>query len=364
MLGTIGMTLLGMVLWQATDPPDISGQWTGEKLGTVVLEAKGPGYNEHARQLPSEDATISISDFKQLNEAKQVAWLKEAVMHFRKESGNISATAVMSTQNFEYEPMSQQKSNVLLMTGHTHDYQIRRIHNSYRVRHTQEPEHKEKDVAYTTNLAHWDAIASRLRQHDDVRIDSGSYKSHGTIRPGRDSISKGCFFYQYLGDDSDAEKDAIPELWNPAGRYLQNMEHARVVEIRDLDSAVKIAFPCKMPWGAAAESELIFDLAKGGLLIEMNLTELAAEKDETTIASRRYRMTMTQPVLVEELWLPTKFEMTAWSQNYPNQITLFKGKVSDIQLNRLTAADLEVVFPPGTDVSDEFSGERYVVPSL
>ena len=43
MLGTIGMTLLGMVLWQTTEAPDIAGQWTGEDWGTVVLEAKQPG---------------------------------------------------------------------------------------------------------------------------------------------------------------------------------------------------------------------------------------------------------------------------------------------------------------------------------
>ncbi len=479
MLGILGMTLLGMVLWQATEPPDISGEWTGDEWGTVVLEAKGPGQYEGTftdsvkgrsverddsivsggvatlggfghwmrgstnlrqgsgnsgtlhlkwsrperrfngtwrkgddsggkislrlvdheirgawttrknsqkesesarladlfwkrivatvqdgtqvlgdwtpsdntaaefRQLPSEDATISISEFKKLNEAKQVAWLKEAVMRFREETGNISATVVMSTQNFEYEPTSQQKSTVLLMTGHTHNYQIRRIDHSYRVRHTQQHVQHKDNGAYTASIAHWDAAAGRLRQRDDVRSDSGDHMSYGTIRPDRDDIAKDCFFLQYLGDNSHEEADAIPELWNPAGRYLQNMDHARVVEIRDLDSAVKIAFPCKMPWGAAAESELIFDLAKGGLLIEMNLTELAAEKDEFRIASRRHRMTMTQPVLVEEVWLPTKFEMTAWSQNHPKQITVFKGKVSDIQLNRLTAADLEVVFPPG-----------------
>ena len=46
MLGTIGMTLLGMVLWQATEAPDISGQWTSDEWGTVVLEAKGPGEYE------------------------------------------------------------------------------------------------------------------------------------------------------------------------------------------------------------------------------------------------------------------------------------------------------------------------------
>ena len=46
MLGTIGMTLLGMVLWQATEAPDISGQWASDEWGTVVLEAKVPGEYE------------------------------------------------------------------------------------------------------------------------------------------------------------------------------------------------------------------------------------------------------------------------------------------------------------------------------
>ena len=43
MLGTIGMTLLGMVLWQATEAPDISGQWASDEWGTVFLEEKQPG---------------------------------------------------------------------------------------------------------------------------------------------------------------------------------------------------------------------------------------------------------------------------------------------------------------------------------
>ena len=43
MLGTIGMILFGMVLLQATEAPDIAGQWTSEEWGTVVLESKQPG---------------------------------------------------------------------------------------------------------------------------------------------------------------------------------------------------------------------------------------------------------------------------------------------------------------------------------
>ncbi len=43
MLGTLGTALLGMVLWQGTEAPDISGQWTSDEWGTVVLESKGAG---------------------------------------------------------------------------------------------------------------------------------------------------------------------------------------------------------------------------------------------------------------------------------------------------------------------------------
>ena len=46
MIAAFGFSLLGMVLWQATTPPDIAGKWTGEEWGTVVLEEKHPGKYE------------------------------------------------------------------------------------------------------------------------------------------------------------------------------------------------------------------------------------------------------------------------------------------------------------------------------
>ncbi|MHC4406283.1 MAG: WD40 domain-containing protein, partial [Planctomycetota bacterium] len=46
MIAAFGVSLLGMVLWQATAPPDIAGKWTGEGWGAVVLEAKQPGQYE------------------------------------------------------------------------------------------------------------------------------------------------------------------------------------------------------------------------------------------------------------------------------------------------------------------------------
>ncbi len=46
MLSSIGMLLMGMMLWSATEPPDISGKWTSDEWGTVELKEKEPGRYE------------------------------------------------------------------------------------------------------------------------------------------------------------------------------------------------------------------------------------------------------------------------------------------------------------------------------
>ena len=46
MIAAFGLGLLGMFFWQASEAPDIAGNWTGEEWGAVVLEAKQPGQYE------------------------------------------------------------------------------------------------------------------------------------------------------------------------------------------------------------------------------------------------------------------------------------------------------------------------------
>ncbi len=43
MIATFGVAFLGMLLMQATDPPDIAGRWAGEDWGQVVLRQTAPG---------------------------------------------------------------------------------------------------------------------------------------------------------------------------------------------------------------------------------------------------------------------------------------------------------------------------------
>ncbi len=46
MTAAFGFFLLGMMLWQASDPPDIAGNWTGEQWGAILLESTQPGRYE------------------------------------------------------------------------------------------------------------------------------------------------------------------------------------------------------------------------------------------------------------------------------------------------------------------------------
>jgi serine/threonine protein kinase len=46
MLGTLGLSLLGMLFWSETQPPDISGKWASDEWGTVELTEKQPGHYE------------------------------------------------------------------------------------------------------------------------------------------------------------------------------------------------------------------------------------------------------------------------------------------------------------------------------
>ena len=59
MIGTLGLGLLAMALLQATEPPDIAGEWTGEGWGNIVLKMTEAGqytgkYGDAAGRHPGE----------------------------------------------------------------------------------------------------------------------------------------------------------------------------------------------------------------------------------------------------------------------------------------------------------------------
>ena len=60
MLVTLGFSLLGMILWQTSEPPDIAGNWVGDEWGAVLLEAKKPGRYEGTVSGANHDRTVEL----------------------------------------------------------------------------------------------------------------------------------------------------------------------------------------------------------------------------------------------------------------------------------------------------------------
>jgi len=62
MIAVLGFALLGVFLWQSTDPPDIAGRWTGEGWGNVALERTQPGKYDgtYTDTSDEQDGTIEL----------------------------------------------------------------------------------------------------------------------------------------------------------------------------------------------------------------------------------------------------------------------------------------------------------------
>jgi len=59
MIATLGVALLGVLLVQATEPPDIAGKWAGEGWGQVHLDRTAAGecagtYSDTAGKTPGK----------------------------------------------------------------------------------------------------------------------------------------------------------------------------------------------------------------------------------------------------------------------------------------------------------------------
>jgi hypothetical protein len=68
----------------------------------------------------------------------------------------------------------------------------------------------------------------------------------------------------------------------------------KIIELNEGDSTVEVAFPCLMPWGGVAESSVLVDLSKVGLLSQMTLTEFDTDINPP---AKNGRFRMLPPVI-------------------------------------------------------------------
>ena len=102
-----------------------------------------------------------------------------------------------------------------------------------------------------------------------------------------------------------------------------------------------------------------FDLGKDWMLrrrgLERNYRGSARAKEETYESFE-----VTESELFDGLWLPTKFREITWSSrlSFGN---LDETTAQNIKIGSVKKEDLEIVFPAGTVVLDDITGDRWTV---
>lgn len=307
---------------------------------------------------PAMAEPATPAEFSRLSEEDQLAYLKEALLEFRRRTENVSASVIESATNLEYDPATREIGRKVLTRGSTFEYDLRRIGDSYRVsRHRETHGRKEPGVIYDiTDVEGYDAQAGRRHQYGIAPREDGSSLLGGLISPHRSKkITANCLFYQYLGD---TQPDGDVPLCNAGSRFLSGFDDARVPRL-DVDAGlVEVRCPGTMPWGTPAECRMVFNLNNGALLTRHRLIE----RPERADGKERWNdLEVLDVHRIGAVWVPIEMRVTGWSSGYPRQVTVRELTIKDAQLGTLTDADLEVVFPPGTEVRDEFTGTRFKV---
>lgn len=301
--------------------------------------------------------TISLSEFLSFKEPEQIAYLRESILVYRKLTSNLSATAVMTLQNMSFDSVLWKKGSDVHFVGTGYEFDVRRIDFSYRTRSIPIPHKPKPNVGYATCIEGFDAISGRRVQHDLVEKDEREVLSTAVIKPTRGSVSRSCFLYQYIGD-SPSGSGAF-DVWNPAGHFLQNSDRAKIKGVRGLGSIVEVEFPSLTPWLTESICTVMFDPSMDFVIAGMKMIEISKSGHDSE--EFHNLLTMSSFENVKDTWIPTEFELIAWSTNSSAKATVYHGNVSDIRIGELTLADLEVDIPPGTTVSDMISGTSYYI---
>jgi hypothetical protein len=195
-----------------------------------------------------------------------------------------------------------------------------------------------------------------MKQYDSSEPDDQFEWQFGVIKPERGTVAASNFFYQYLGDEGE-QRDI---WWDLGHNFLTNYDRAEIQEVDVENSLVKLSFPCKLPWGIDENCKAIqtFDLSKGGIIVEEQLFEYKEKNAQRTVI-RKLLTKASEAKQIDDVWIPAVFIHTHWYVKEPDKVNLLEGTVSDIELGKLTMADLDLKFPPGTEVRDDINGTRF-----
>jgi hypothetical protein len=295
---------------------------------------------------------LTAHEFAAMQAGDKIAYLQDCVKGFRERTRNISAAVQEYVRAVECDPVTLTRHDDRLVAETDHKlYQLRKIGDSYWIHYqvTQARAHKKGQTPVST--AAYSADTGVERQLDVLnKKDTSVSVPFGNINNIRSHISTGCPLLELLGDNQN-ECDDI------GSAFLRCSEKPEDAAIELDHEIVTVRLPLAEN-GREGTQAFAFDLSKNGLLFRkhVNWSEAAGGKESCGSDD----LTWSDCVNVSGVWMPTRMSIVAWNGTpRPRQITVHDVTVSDIHIGTLTPSQLELQFPPGTEVVDRLNGSHY-----
>ncbi len=254
---------------------------------------------------------------------------------------------------------STMRTNVRFEDGHVGDrvamhgrdtHEWRRLDGSYRLSCVDYP-HSEQQPLFTSQ-SNYDAdtgVARMLAEHRQIGNPTARIaKRHDPIV----SQSRMAFF---LGGRVDENRVSYQQY------VIDHQADVTVPDAKDGDqTAIVVRSDVRQPDGATETRLMRFDPARGMLLVGMDRTWERREKDGQR-SFETWDLDVKESRQFGDVWLPVHFLFFAQSQHLPKDVaTQYDVRLEDASVGNVTAADLAVVFPVGTEVNDMIEGVQYI----
>ena len=308
-----------------------------------------------SRGRPMTITPADLARFASLPEDQQKAAMLDGIRTIQRRCDNVSLKTTTCVSKVSGDPRKTNGAVTLLALGEfgTHVYELRRIGSSYRI---------EESVSYPGprepqwHIERHDAESGVNQFFETQRVAGGKDQNLATISKERSGVGTLCAYASYLGG---LDFLGFPE--NDIFKFL--LEHQTDLRVRGIDQQSRLVEVSLTYTDERADKTVSWtawlDLGKDWMLRRLGREEKyrrSARAGEETYQS----FEVSESEQFDGVWLPTKVREITWSSRYSFG-NLRETTAENIKIGSVKKDDLEIVFPAGTVVSDEITGDRWTV---
>jgi len=300
---------------------------------------------------PDPPTKITPEEFARLTEHQKKAALLDGIRRIQRTCANISLKTASHVS--KKDGHGKEKGAIMIMDDlGSYTYQLKRINKSFQLAVAEyRPGRNETECS----TSQYSAESGVMRDVFVTRLLDGSEQTNAHIyKTDNPSCGTECRYTSYLG--------GLPFLGFPESDFFQFvLDHAAVLKIRAIDPRsrlVEAGFNYTDEQRKKTGSCSVWlDLGKDWML-----RRRVAEWKNTT-GNNYERFEVLESEQFDGVWMPTLFtEVMALSgERWKTPVGNFvRITAENIKIGSVKKEDIETVFPAGTLVNDEITGDRYV----